>query len=49
MGTGIYTYGFSVFFLPISRDLELTRQQISLVYSLSQAESALGGPPAGCS
>lgn len=47
MGTGIYTYGFSVFFLPISRDLELTRQQISLVYSLSQAESALGGPPAG--
>lgn len=47
MGAGIYTYGFAVFFLPITRDLELTRAQTSLIYSLSQAEAAVGGPPAG--
>ncbi len=47
MGTGIYTYGFSVFFLPITRDLDLTRAQTSFIYSLSQAEAAIGGPPAG--
>lgn len=47
LGAGIYSYGFSVFFLPISRDLDLTRAQTSFIFSLSQAEGAISGPPAG--
>ncbi len=47
VGGGIYQYGMAVFFLPITRDLDLTRAQTSLIFSLSQAEAAVGGPPAG--
>ncbi len=47
IGGGIYGYGFAVFFLPISRDLDLTRAEASFVFSLSQAQAAIGGPPAG--
>jgi len=47
LGGGIYQYGMAVFFLPITRDLELSRAQTSLIFSLSQAEAAVGGPPAG--
>lgn len=47
LGGGIYQYGMSVFFLPITRDLEISRAQTSLIFSLSQAEAAVGGPPAG--
>lgn len=44
---GVYNYGFAIFFLPISRDLELTRAQTSLIFSLSRAEGAIEGPFAG--
>ena len=44
---GVFNYGFGIFFLPISRDLELTRAQTSLVFSLARAEGAIEGPAAG--
>ena len=44
---GVYLYGFGIFFLPISRDLGLTRAETSLVFSLSRAEGAIEGPIAG--
>lgn len=44
---GVYQYGFGVFFLPISQDLNLTRAETSLVFSLSRAEGAIEGPIAG--
>ena len=44
---GIYLYGFGIFFLPVSRDLGLTRAQTGLVFSLSRAEGAVEGPLAG--
>jgi len=47
VGGGIYLYGFAIFFLPITRDLNLSRAATSLVFSLSRAEGALEGPLAG--
>ncbi len=40
-------YGFSVFFLPITRDLGLTRTQASLVFSAARLEGGIEGPIAG--
>src|SRR3990172_710600 len=47
VGGGIYKYGFAIFFLPITKDLNLSRAATSLVFSLSGAEGAVEGPLAG--
>ena len=47
LGGGLYFYGFSVFFLPLSQDLGLSRAATSLVFSLARAQGAFEGPLAG--
>src|ERR1044072_8139659 len=47
LGGGFYFYGFSVFFLPLSQDLSLSRASTSLVFSLARAQGAFEGPIAG--
>ena len=47
LGGGIYYYGFSVFFLPLSQDLNLSRASTSLVFSLARAQGAFEAPVAG--
>ncbi|MSP40982.1 MAG: MFS transporter [Deltaproteobacteria bacterium] len=47
LGGGLYFYGFSVFFLPLSQDLDLNRAATSLVFSLARAQGAFEGPIAG--
>ncbi|HWH79791.1 MAG TPA: MFS transporter, partial [Candidatus Binatus sp.] len=47
LGGGLYFYGFSVFFLPLSQDLELNRASTSLVFSLARAQGAFEAPIAG--
>ena len=47
LGGGINWYGFSVLFLPLKQDLHLTSAATALVFSLSRAEGAIGGPLAG--
>src|SRR3972149_6285558 len=47
VGGGIYLYGFAIFFLPITKDLNLSSAATSLVFSLSRAEGAVEGPLAG--
>ena len=47
LGGGLYFYGFSVFFLPLSQDLGLSRASTSLVFSLARAQGAFEGPLAG--
>ncbi len=47
LGGGLHLYGFTVFFLPLSQDLGLSRAATSLVFSLARAEGALEGPVAG--
>ena len=44
LGGGFYFYGFSVFFLPLSQDLGLSRAATSLVFSLARAQGAFEGP-----
>jgi MFS family permease len=47
LGGGLHAYGLSVFFLPVTQDLGLTRTATSLVFSLARAQGALEGPIAG--
>ena len=47
LGGGLYYYGFSVFFLPLSQDLGLNRAATSLVFSLARAQGAFESPVAG--
>ena len=47
LGGGFHLYGFTVFFLPITNDLGLSRAATSLVFSLARAEGAFEGPLAG--
>ena len=47
LGGGLHLYGFTVFFLPISHELGLSRAATSLVFSLARAEGAIEGPVAG--
>lgn len=47
LGGGLYYYGFTVFFLPLSNDLGLSRAATSLVFSLARAQGAFEGPVAG--
>ena len=46
---GTYFLGFSVFFLPISRDLQLSRATTSLPFALSRVVGGLMGPLVGMS
>ncbi len=47
VGAGLTFYGSSVFLLPISESLKLSRGAASLVFSLYRAEGAIEGPVAG--
>ena len=47
LGGGFHLYGFTIFFLPITQELGLSRAATSLVFSLARAEGAVEGPLAG--
>jgi MFS family permease len=47
LGAGLHSYGFTVFFLPLSHDLNLNRTSTSLAFSLARAEGAVEGPLVG--
>lgn len=47
LGGGLHAYGLSIFFLPVTQELELTRTSTSLVFSLARAQGAVEGPLAG--
>ena len=47
LGGGLHAYGFTLFFLPVTQELGLTRAATSLVFSLARAEGAIQGPLAG--
>jgi MFS family permease len=47
VGGGLHQFGFTVFFLPISQDLGLSRAATSLAFSLSRAEGAVEAPLVG--
>jgi MFS family permease len=47
VGGGLHQYGFTVFFLPISQDLGLSRAATSLAFSLSRAQGAVEAPVVG--
>jgi MFS family permease len=47
LGGGLHAYGLSVYFLPVTQELGLTRTATSLVFSLARAQGALEGPLAG--
>jgi sugar phosphate permease len=47
LGGGLHAYGFTVYFLPVTQELGLTRAATSLVFSLARAQGAIEGPLAG--
>ena len=47
LGGGLHQYGFTVFFLPVTQDLGLTRAATSLAFSLARAEGSLAAPLVG--
>jgi MFS family permease len=47
LGAGLHSYGFTVFFLPLSQELNLSRTATSLAFSLARAEGAIEGPIVG--
>lgn len=47
LGSGLHSYGFTVFFLPLSQSLGLSRTATSLAFSLARAEGAIEGPLVG--
>ena len=47
VGGGIHQFGFTVFFLPISQELGLSRAATSLAFSLSRAQGAIEAPLVG--
>ena len=47
LASGTYWTGASVFFLPITRDLGLSRAATSTAFSLARLEGGLGGPLVG--
>ena len=47
LGAGLHSFGFTVFFLPLSQDLNLNRTATSLAFSLARAEGAIEGPIVG--
>jgi MFS family permease len=47
LGAGLHSFGFTVFFLPLTQDLNLNRTSTSLAFSLAGAEGAIEGPIVG--
>jgi MFS family permease len=47
LASGLHSFGFTVFFLPLSQDLNLNRTSTSLAFSLARAEGAIEGPIVG--
>ena len=47
LGSGLHSFGFTIFFLPLSKDLNLSRTATSLAFSLARAEGAIEGPLLG--
>ncbi len=47
MGGGFYFYGYTTLFLPISKDLGLTRAAVSSVFAIARLEGSLEGPIVG--
>jgi MFS family permease len=47
LGGGLHQYGFTVFFLPVTEELGLTRASTSLAFSLARAEGSLAAPLVG--
>ncbi len=47
LGGGFHFYGFTVFVLPLGKDLGVSRAATGLVFGLARAEGALEGPLAG--
>jgi MFS family permease len=47
LGAGLHSFGFTIFFLPLSQDLNLNRTSTSLAFSLARAEGAIEGPVVG--
>jgi MFS family permease len=47
VGGGLHQFGFTVFFLPISQDLGISRAATSLAFSLSRAQGAIEAPLIG--
>lgn len=47
LGGGLHQYGFTVFFLPVTHDLGLSRAMTSLAFSLARAEGAIESPIVG--
>src|SRR6476660_4171746 len=47
LGAGLHSYGFTVVFLPLSQELNLSRTATSFAFSLSRAEGAIEGPIVG--
>ena len=47
LASGLHSFGFTVFFLPLSQDLNLSRTSTSLAFSLARAEGAVEGPIVG--
>jgi MFS family permease len=47
LGSGLHSFGFTVFFLPLSQDLGLSRTATSFAFSLARAEGAVEGPIIG--
>ncbi|MEK7814678.1 MAG: MFS transporter, partial [Chloroflexota bacterium] len=47
LGGGIYWSGFSFYFLPVARELGLSRTSMSLAFGLARLVAGLQGPVAG--
>jgi len=47
VGGGLHQFGFTVFFLPISQELGMSRAATSLAFSLSRAQGAIEAPLVG--
>jgi sugar phosphate permease len=47
LGGGLHNYGFTVFFLPVTQDLGLTRAATSLAFSLARAQGSFVSPLVG--
>src|SRR5258706_12062558 len=47
LGAGLHSYGMTVFFLPLSQELNLSRTATSFAFSLARAEGEIEGPIVG--
>src|SRR4026207_2336934 len=47
LGGGLHQYGFTVFFLPVTNELGLSRAATSLAFSLARAQGSFASPPVG--